>query len=296
MTSSIEHDRAVAAMSEQLVEIEQRLIPTGLHVFGRAAELKEKADLLRMVASFDRPEHDARALPKLVANALGLDSEVLNESPTSETRELIDGIVAESIAQFCEKGADEAVAYLKDSANVRPEDSSPTFALLEKISSQLDSNHEIESLIRSLRGEYIEAGPGADIVQNPFVLPTGRNTHAVNPYSVPSRAAFERAKHTAAALLRRYFDEHGRYPHALALVLWGLDNIKTQGEGVAQALWLLGVRPVRDALNGATGSEALWVDQLQRPRMDVVMIVSGIVRDLVAPTRGLLEAAVRHVA
>src|SRR5437764_4800742 len=80
MTSSIEHDRAVAAMSEQLVEIEQRLIPTGLHVFGRAAELKEKADLLRMVASFDRPEHDARALPKLVANALGLDSEVLNES------------------------------------------------------------------------------------------------------------------------------------------------------------------------------------------------------------------------
>src|SRR5438067_2394011 len=249
-----------------------------------------------MVASFDRPEHDAQALPKHVANALGLDFEVLNESPANETRELIDRIVTESIARFCEKGADEAVAYLKDSANVRPEDSSPTFALLEKISSQLDSNHEIESLIRSLRGEYIEPGPGADIVQNPFVLPTGRNTHAVNPYSVPSRAAFDRAKQTAEALLRRYFDEHGRYPRALALVLWGLDNIKTQGEGVAQALWLLGVRPVRDALNRATEIEVIPLEQLRRPRIDVVITVSGIFRDLFTPTMALLDKAVRRVA
>src|SRR6266498_5496403 len=97
-----ERDERVAQVYEQLREIEQRLIPTGLHVFGRAAELKEKADLLRMVASFDRPEHDVRALPRLVAYALGLDSEVLNESPTNETRELIDRIVAESISRFCE--------------------------------------------------------------------------------------------------------------------------------------------------------------------------------------------------
>src|SRR3989440_3989782 len=296
ITNKTERDARIAQISDQLIEIEQRLIPTGLHIFGRGAELKEKADLLRMVASFDRPEYDARALPKLVANGLGLDSEVLNESPTSETRELIDRIVAESIAQFCENGADEAVAYLRDSANVGPEDASPTFALLEEISQQLDSNHEIESLMRSLRGEYIEPGPGADIVQNPFVLPTGRNTHAVNPYSVPSRAAFDRAKHTADALLRRYFDEHGRYPRALALVLWGLDNIKTQGEGVAQALWLLGVRPVRDALNRATEIEVIPLEELSRPRIDVVMTVSGIFRDLFTPTMALLDKAVRRVA
>src|SRR5881227_3846068 len=137
ITNKTERDARIAQISEQLIEIEQRLIPTGLHVFGRAAELKEKADLLRMVASFDRPELDARALPKLVANGLGLDSEVLNESATNETRELIDRMVTESIVRFCEKGADEAVAYLKDSADVRREDSSPTFALIEKISRQL---------------------------------------------------------------------------------------------------------------------------------------------------------------
>jgi magnesium chelatase subunit H len=154
----------------------------------------------------------------------------------------------------------------------------------------------MDSLIRALRGEYIEPGPGADIVQNPLILPTGRNTHAVNPYSVPSQVAFARAEHTADALLRRHFDEHGRYPRALALVLWGLDNIKTQGEGVAQALWLLGVRPVSDALNRTTEVEVIPLEELKRPRMDVVMTVSGIFRDLFAPTMALLDKAVRRVA
>ena len=296
ITNKAERDARVAQLHEQLIEIEQRLIPNGLHVFGRSAELTEKTDLFRMIASFDRPEHDAQALPRLVANALGVDAGVVNESPTNETRELIDDIVAESVSRFCEDGAESAAACLKQRANVAIQDSLPTFALLEKISQQLDSNCEVDSLMRALRGEYIEPGPGADIVQNPFVLPTGRNTHAVNPYSVPSRAAFGRAKHTADALLSRYFDEHGRYPRALALVLWGLDNIKTQGEGVAQALWLLGVRPVRDALNRATEVEVIPLDELKRPRIDVVMTVSGIFRDLFAPTMALLDKAVRRVA
>src|SRR6266576_697590 len=87
-------DQRVLRLYEQLVEIEQRLIPTGLHVFGRAAELKEKADLLRMVASFDRPEHGARALPKLVAETLGIDDygALLQETSASETRDLVDAI------------------------------------------------------------------------------------------------------------------------------------------------------------------------------------------------------------
>src|SRR5207248_10248062 len=186
--------------------------------------------------------------------------------------------------------------WLNSKAGVDGEESRPTFLLLTRVAEQLDSNNEIDSLVRALRGEFIRPGPGADIVQNPLVLPTGRNTHAVNPYSVPSQMAFARAKHTVDALLRRYFDEHGRYPRAMALVLWGLDNIKTQGEGVAQALWLLGVRPIRDALNRATEVEEIPLDELQRPRIDVVMTVSGIFRDLFTPTMALLDKAVRRVA
>ena len=301
MTSSrnlIERDARVMQLHEQLVEVEQRLIPTGLHTFGRAAELKEKADLLRMVASFDRPEHGAVALPRLVADSLGIDNydALVQETSTSEMKELIDVVVAEAVQRFCEEGAAAAVSWLNAKAGVETNKSLPTFSFLASVAEQLDSNNEIESLVRALRGEYIEPGPGSDIVQNPLVLPTGRNTHAVNPYSVPSQVAFERARHTAEALLSRYLDEHGRYPRAMALVLWGLDNIKTQGEGVAQALWLLGVRPVRDALNRATEVAVIPLEELKRPRIDVVMTVSGIFRDLFAPTMTLLDKAVRRVA
>src|SRR5919206_311283 len=144
---------------------------------------------------------------------------------------------------------------------------------------RLRARGELDGLVRSLRGEYVEPGPGADVVQNPSVLPTGRNTHAVNPYAVPSHLAFARAERVVAALLDRHRQERGRYPRAMALVLWGLDNIKTQGEGVAQALWLLGVRPLRDAMNRATDVEVIPLERLNRPRIDVVMTVSGIFRD-----------------
>src|SRR5207237_4110928 len=110
----------------------------------------------------------------------------------SETRDLIDDIVSEAIQQFCKGGVDAAVSWLNSRASVDTEKSLPTFLLLANIAEQLDSNHEIESLMRGLHGEYIEPGPGADVVQNPQVLPTGRNTHAVNPYSVPSPTAFAR--------------------------------------------------------------------------------------------------------
>lgn len=296
--TSEERDRRVLEIHEQLVEIEQRLIPTGLHVFGRPSEPAERADMLRMIASFDRPEAGARALPDIVAEGLGLSSysSLVKEEDKIEARELVDKIVAEAIHTFHDQSPDAALELLARHALVDPETARPMFLLLEEISLKLQTNLEQEALLKALRGEYILPGPGADIVQNPKILPTGRNTHAVNPYHVPSPSAFARAEPVAQSLLDRYRHEHGCYPRAMALVLWGLDNIKTQGEGVAQALWLLGVRPVRDALNRATGVEVISLSELQRPRIDVVMTVSGIFRDLFSPTVQLLDKAVRVVA
>jgi magnesium chelatase subunit H len=295
-------DRRVLELYDQLIEVEQRLIPTGLHVFGRPSEVAERADMLRMIASFDRPEAGVRALPDLVTENLGLGSynELVRLSPEDQARlsdrERVDSVVSESIRQFLEQGSEAAVFLLERRSGVPRSDSLPMFALLEKVSKQLESNNEIEALLRALRGEFIEPGPGADVVQNPAVLPTGRNTHAVNPYSIPSNLAFTRGEETARNLLGRYLAENGRYPRSIALVLWGLDNIKTQGEGVAQAFWLLGVRPVRDALNRVTDVEAISLEELKRPRIDVVMTISGIFRDLFSPTVLLLDKAVRLVA
>jgi len=213
-----------------------------------------------------------------------------------QAHEQVEAIMRETIELFLRDGKDNACAWLEATARVPPVESQRVFAVLEKIAAELEDNQELDAFVRALRGEYIEPGPGADIVQNPAILPTGRNTHAVNPYSVPSDLAFARAERLVKLLLERHHSEHGRYPAAMALVLWGLDNIKTQGEGVAQALWLLGVRPVRDAMNRVTDVEAIALEQLGRPRIDVVMTVSGIFRDLFGATMGLLDKAVKCVA
>lgn len=269
MKSVANNDAKVFALYEQLLEIEQRLIPTGLHVFGRASSAGEKTDLLKMIASFDRPEAGTRALP--------------------------EDLVDEAVRTFVADGTDAAIAFLQ-TKGLDAEVTRPIFALLETVTAKLQTNNEIDSLVRALRGEFIEPGPGADIIQNPNILPTGRNTHALNPYGVPSAVAFARSEAVANSLLERYKQENGRYPEAMALVLWGLDNIKTQGEGVAQALWLLGTRPRRDALNRTTSVEVIPLSELGRPRIDVVMTVSGIFRDLFSPTVQLLDKAVRLVA
>jgi len=185
--NSFERDARVMRLYDQLLEIEQRLIPTGLHVFGAAAELQEKADLLRMVASFDRPEHGTSALPKLVAEALRIENyaALLNDPAPSETREVIDGLVSQAVHKFCEAGADAASDWLNANADVDHEKSLPTFSLLTRVAEQLDSNTELDSLLSALRGEYIEPGPGADIVQNPMVLPTGPSRSPPPPAASP---------------------------------------------------------------------------------------------------------------
>lgn len=301
-----DRDRRVLELYERVLEIEQRLIPTGLHVFGRAASDGEIKDLLRMVASFDRPELGIRALTGLVAEKLGFAAyeTLLGESATSEEcmaqRERVESIVQEGIARFVNKkgepGIEAASNYLFDQARVPAEESRRIFAMLERIINQLETSSELDGFMRAIRCEYVEPGPGADIIQNPFILPTGRNTHAVNPYVVPSPIAVRRAEPIARALLERQVKETGRYPESIAMVLWGIDNIKTEGEAVAQALWLLGVVPRRDSLNRATDIEIIPLDKLGRPRIDVVMTVSGIFRDLFGATMALLDKAVRRVA
>src|SRR5712691_1359143 len=260
--NSEERNRRVLELYEKVLEIEQRLIPTGLHVFGRPSNEAEIADLLRMVASFDRPELGIRSLPDLVAEGLGLPSyaKLLKESPDSEQRlrerERVEAIVRNAITLFVgdksDAGRNAAIDFLSEAAAVTGEHSLKVFEILSRIREQLGTNYELGGLTRALRGEYVEPGPGADIIQNPSILPTGRNTHAVNPYSVPSTVAVRRAEPIANALLERHRKEAGSYPATIAMVLWGIDNIKTEGEAVAQALWLLGVTPLRDAMNRAT--------------------------------------------
>jgi magnesium chelatase subunit H len=154
---------------------------------------------------------------------------------------------------------------------------------------------ETSGLLRALDAGYIPPSPGNDVVRNAAVVPTGRNIHALDPYRVPTPAAFHEAQLIVDQLLRQLQQEQGALPESIAMVLWGTDNLKSNCEAVAQVLILLGARTKLDELGNVADVELLTLEELGRPRIDVVMTVSGIFRDLLHHQMNLLDKAV-HLA
>ncbi|MCX7643926.1 MAG: magnesium chelatase subunit H [Rhodobacteraceae bacterium] len=152
----------------------------------------------------------------------------------------------------------------------------------------LQEEAEIPALMRALGGRFIPPVPGGDLIRSPEILPTGRNIHAFDPFRMPTAFALEAGRREAERLLAT----HAKLPRTVALVLWGSDNIKSDGAPLAQALALIGARPRFDGYGRLSGAELIPLAELGRPRIDVVMTLSGIFRDLLPlQTKLLAEAA-----
>jgi magnesium chelatase subunit H len=161
-----------------------------------------------------------------------------------------------------------------------------------------DNTQELDFLLKGLSGGYIPAAPGGDLIRDGMaVLPTGRNIHSLDPFRVPTDSAFARGVKIGEALIEAHRAENGgAYPETIAQVLWGLDTIKTKGEAIGTVLGLIGAEPVKDG-QGKIGRYALIpLEKLGRPRIDVLMTVSGIFRDTFAGTMDMLDRLVREAA
>jgi magnesium chelatase subunit H len=158
----------------------------------------------------------------------------------------------------------------------------------EHVAHLLRQQTELPALLRALSGRYIAPVPGGDLIRSPEVLPTGRNIHAFDPFRMPTAFALQDGAKQAQLLL----DTHDKLPRTVALVLWGSDNIKSDGVPIAQAMALMGARPRFDSYGRLCGADLIPLHELGRPRIDVVMTLSGIFRDLLPlQTRMLAEAA-----
>jgi magnesium chelatase subunit H len=160
------------------------------------------------------------------------------------------------------------------------------------LSAALDSCDEIGAVVHALDGGYVRPAPGGDLLANPKVLPTGRNIHGFDPFRIPNQLACEQGRVQAEGLIARHVAGGDPYPESLAMVLWGTDNMKSEGVQIAQALTLIGARPRIDGYGRLCGAELIPLSELGRPRIDVVMTLSGIFRDLLPlQSRMLAEAA-----
>jgi cobaltochelatase CobN len=157
---------------------------------------------------------------------------------------------------------------------------------------------ELDAIAHALDGKFIEPGPsGAPSRGRADVLPTGRNLFSVDPRSIPTPTAWTNARRAARAILDRYLSDHGDWPRAIVLDLWGSASLRTGGEELATALALLGVRPVWDRQSyRVTGIETESIAELGRPRVDVTLRISGLFRDMFAAQLTLYDSAVNLVA
>ena len=152
--------------------------------------------------------------------------------------------------------------------------------------------YELPALIHALDGGYVRPVAGGDVLRSPEIMPTGRNVHGFDPFRLPSNFAVADGSAQAQRLIARHVEDSGRIPESVAMVLWGTDNLKSEGAQIAQALALMGARPRFDSYGRLAGAELVSLAELGRPRIDVVATLSGIFRDLLPlQTRMLAEAA-----
>ncbi|MFO1035480.1 MAG: magnesium chelatase subunit H [Geminicoccaceae bacterium] len=218
---------------------------------------------------------------------------VVGEPPTPEERVDLLMAVAESAHSVrLEKEAVEAIV-----AGKRPEEaaaSEATLNLFRELAATdklLAEDSELPGILRALDGRFVRPAPGGDLLRTPAILPTGRNLHGFDPFRIPSAYALTDGARQAERLLERHCVDGHPFPETIALVLWGTDNLKTEGGPIAQALALQGVRPRFDSYGRLAGATLIPLGDLGHPRIDVIVTLSGIFRDLLPLQVKLLAEA-----
>ncbi len=295
----------IATLSHELLEIEHRMIPMGLHVLGKMPEADDLADILAMVASFTRVQTSSRGrrlptLPETLADVQGWDYQYLRENVQNETAlqdkwQWLDATSRQAMRHLISSGQTATENYLQHEAHLTRGNLDALWEYLLDLLSRISDEQEISGLIQALAGGYIAPSPGNDVVRNSAVVPTGRNIHGLDPFRVPTPAAQDAGTQLMREMLIELSDDAGNLPETIAMVLWGTDNLKSECEGVAQVFALLGARPVQDEMGNVSDVELIPLQELGRPRIDVVITVSGIFRDLLHHQMNLLDKAV-HLA
>ncbi|MEU5610099.1 cobaltochelatase subunit CobN [Streptomyces sparsogenes] len=281
-----------------LCEVKDAQIRDGLHVLGTAPTGPERVNLVLAILRARQIWGGTTALPGL-REALGLDESAATRAGADEAEDKARTLVqAMEDADWAPEAAEKACLGL-------PEEQRDAvaaildFAAREVVPRLAATTAEIDHAVHALNGGFVPAGPSGSPLRGLVnVLPTGRNFYSVDPKAVPSRLAWETGQALADSLVERYRrDNDGAWPRSVGLSLWGTSAMRTSGDDVAEALALLGVRPVwDDASRRVTGLEPVTREQLGRPRIDVTLRISGFFRDAFPHVVALLDDAVRLAA
>ena len=261
-----DREARVLRLTDAVLELEYTLIPCGLHVVGQTPNGCERVELLLACAEASHGEvaGEQRLRPAVEAMVQGARPEA-------------------ALAQVSGLAALPGEARAKALA---------TLNALAATDALLCQDHEMDGILRALDGRFLRPAPGGDLLRTPAILPTGRNVHGFDPFRIPSAYAVIDGARQAERLIARHMADGNSFPDSIAMVLWGTDNLKSEGGPIGQALALMGARPRFDSYGRLAGAELIPLAELGRPRIDVVISLSGIFRDLLPlQIRLLAEAA-----
>jgi cobaltochelatase CobN len=269
-------DALINHVDGYLCELKDAQIRGGLHILGRPPEGEQRLDLLLALTRL--PQAAVPSLRQAVASRLGVG---IGEGAARVDVDRVEAECRDILAGSSQPGS--------------PDERRVLDWVESTLGPALDATgDEVAAVLSALDGRWIPPGPsGAPTRGMAHVLPTGRNFYSVDPKALPSRLAWDVGQALAERLLARYLEEEGRHPTSVGLVVWGTAAMRTGGDDVAEALALLGVRPVWAAESGrVTGLELIPEEELGRPRVDVVLRISGFFRDAFPHLIDLLDRAV----
>ncbi|NET79185.1 MULTISPECIES: cobaltochelatase subunit CobN [Okeania] len=288
-----------------LCELKEAQIRDGLHIFGQCPQERQLRDLI--IAITRHPSTTRLGLTRALAEDLNLDFDPLTDdfSTIIDENLIMDGKVCRTVGDAVELLEQKAANLVENLINQNQINSpfQQTNKELEWIRQKLlpslqKTDQEIINLLIGLDGKYIPSGSsGAPTRGRPDVLPTGRNFYSVDIRAIPTETAWRVGQLAAENLIERYTQENGEYPQTLGLSVWGTSTMRTGGDDIAEALALLGVKPVWDRPSRRViDFEILPVSILGRPRVDVTLRISGFFRDAFPNIIDLFDQAVIAVA
>ena len=275
-----------------LCEIKDVQIRDGLHVLGVAPHGEAELDMVLAILRARQLFGGEQSIPGL-RQALGLaedgtDERAAVDAAEEQARGLLAGLQATGW------NADQVDSLTSDPGVARI----LRFAADEVVPRLAGTAAEIAQVLRALDGRYIAAGPSGSPLRGLVnVLPTGRNFYSVDPKAMPSKLAWETGVSMADSLLERYRSDHGEWPRSVGLSVWGTSAMRNSGDDIAEVLALLGARPIWDeASRRVVDLEVIPLAELERPRIDVTVRISGFFRDAFPHVVTMLDDAVQLVA
>ncbi|MEM8505402.1 MAG: cobaltochelatase subunit CobN [Cyanobacteria bacterium P01_D01_bin.1] len=298
-----------------LCELKEAQIRDGLHILGQCPQGQQLRDLTVAIAR--QPSAGHQGLTRAIAADWSWDEYL--DPLTADLGTEVKGLeIPNKLLQPQQlvsrnlRTVGDAVAVLEhqaaclveqliinDSPTVGPKTATElTWIRQWLLPSLAQTSQEITHLLHGLKGGYVPSGAsGAPTRGRADVLPTGRNFYSVDIRGLPTESAWDVGRRAAETLVERYVQEEGEYPVSLGLSMWGTATMRTGGDDMAEALALLGVRPVWDGVGRRVlDFEILPLSVLRRPRVDVMLRISGFFRDAFPNLIDLFNAAVEAVA